>query len=152
MESSVTLTLSHAVSKRLRLTSSQKLFPFPKQTRALLSIRPPYADAIFRGQKRFEFRRTIFRKPVNLVVVYITSPVSLVVGEFEVKEILSDSVSDLWNRTSDRAGIDRTRFFQYFAGCDVGYAIVIGRVRRYRRPLDLASNFGLRPPQSFVYI
>ena len=117
-----------------------------------MSIRPPYAEAIFRGEKRFEFRRTIFRKPVDTVVVYVTSPTCLVAGEFDVTEIVSDSVEDLWRRTSNHAGIDRELFFDYFEGCELGYAIAIGGVRLYKKPLDLSLNFGVRAPQSFVYI
>lgn len=118
----------------------------------MLSIKPEYAEAIFRGEKRFEFRRAIFRKPVEVVVVYTTSPVSQVVGEFDIEEVITDSVEGLWGRTHRRAGIDRDRFFTYFAGRDVGYAIAIGSVRRYSQPLDLSASFGIRPPQSFVYI
>ena len=118
----------------------------------MLSIRPPYAEAIFRGEKRFEFRRAIFRKSVDVVVVYTTSPTSLVVGEFDVSGIISESVEDLWSRTSQYAGIDRELFFNYFKGRSVGYAIAIGNVRKYKKPLELADTFGIRAPQSFVYI
>jgi predicted transcriptional regulator len=117
-----------------------------------LSIKKPYADAIFSGEKRFEFRRSIFRKPVEVVVVYVTSPTGQVAGEFDVCEVIAETVEDLWNRTSSHAGIGRERFFEYFSGCDVGYAIVIGEVRKYQKPLDLGETFGIRPPQSFVYI
>jgi predicted transcriptional regulator len=117
-----------------------------------LSIRPPYAEAIFRGEKRFEFRRTIFRKAVDVVVVYITSPTCLVVGEFDVTAVISESVEDLWRRTNLHAGIDRKLFFKYFQGRRVAHAIVIGSVRRYRTPLGLAKAYGIRAPQSFVYI
>jgi len=117
-----------------------------------LSIRPRYADAIFGGEKRFEFRRAIFRKDVDVVVVYITSPTSLVVGEFEVNGIISDTVEDLWSRTSRYAGIDRDGFLNYFRGREIGHAIKIGSVRKYRRPLPLAETFGIRAPQSFVYL
>ena len=89
---------------------------------------------------------------MDVVVVYITSPTCLVVGEFDVADVISDSVEDLWNRTSRQAGIDRDRFFDYFRGCDVGHAIAIGSVRKYRTPLQLAGTFGIRAPQSFVYI
>jgi predicted transcriptional regulator len=89
---------------------------------------------------------------VATVVVYTTSPVSRVIGEFDVKGIMTDTIEGLWNRTKHCAGIDRERFFGYFAGCEVGHAIAIGPVRRYRRPLDLLSSFGLRPPQSFAYL
>lgn len=117
-----------------------------------MSIRPPYAEAIFRGEKRFEFRRTIFRRPVDVVLIYVTSPVCLVAGEFDVAEVIDDSVDGLWDRTFPYAGINRDLFREYFAGRDIGYAIEIGSVRRYAQPLDLTSSFGIRPPQSFVYI
>ncbi len=86
------------------------------------------------------------------MVVYVTSPTCLVAGQFDVAEVFSDSVEDLWSRTSPHAGIDRKRFFEYFEGCELGYAIAIGGVQRYKRPLDLALDFGIRAPQSFVYI
>lgn len=117
-----------------------------------MSIKPPYADAIFRGDKRFEFRRAIFRRPVNVVVVYTTSPISRVVGEFDVESIITDTIEALWKRTRHSAGIDRQCFFGYFAGRKTGHAIVIGSVRRYRNSLDLSNKFGLRAPQSFVYL
>jgi predicted transcriptional regulator len=117
-----------------------------------LSIRPPYAEAIFKGEKRFEFRRAIFRKKVDVVVVYITSPTSLVAGEFDVTGIISDTVEALWKRTGRQAGIDRKAFFKYFSGKGVGYAIEIGDVRKYKTPLALGDAFGIRAPQSFVYV
>lgn len=119
---------------------------------ALLSIRPRYAAAIFEGEKLFEFRRSIFRRQVNRVVVYVTQPVGLVLGEFEVRGIVEGSPASLWTRTRAAAGIDRASFFEYFDGREVGYAIQIGKVRRYRTPLCIRATFGIRPPQSFAYL
>lgn len=152
MASSATLVRPREVSNRSLATNLPRFWNSQKRTCALLSIKPRYAEAIFRGEKRFEFRRTIFRKPVNVVVVYVTSPTCLVAGEFDVTEVITDSVEDLWGRTSRHAGIDRDRFLEYFDGCDLGYAIAIGGVRRYKKPLDLSLNFGVRAPQSFLYI
>ncbi len=44
------------------------------------------------------------------------------------------------------------QFFNYFRGRDVGHAIAIGSVRKYAAPLELAAAFGIRAPQSFVYV
>jgi predicted transcriptional regulator len=117
-----------------------------------LSIRPVYAEAIFSGKKRFEFRRSIFRHDIKVVIVYITSPVGQVAGEFSVEDIITDDVDALWDRTEAQAGIARNVFFDYFAGRDVGHAIAIGAVRRYEEPFDLQESFGVRPPQSFLYL
>ncbi|MGA8029715.1 MAG: ASCH domain-containing protein [Bryobacteraceae bacterium] len=111
-----------------------------------------YAEAIFSGKKRFEFRRNIFRHEVQVVVVYITSPVGRVVGEFSVEEVITDDVDALWERTEAQAGIGRDVFFAYFAGRNVGHAIAIGSVRLYAEPLDLGKTYGVRPPQSFLYL
>ena len=89
---------------------------------------------------------------MDVVVVYITSPTCRVVGEFDVTDVISGSVEDLWSLTSRHAGIDRDGFFDYFRGRNIGHAIVIGSVRKYRTPLDLAETLGIRAPQSFVYI
>ena len=152
MELLVTSSPPHVASKRLRGPNLKYSSGSAKRTHALLSIKPPYAEAIFRGEKLFEFRRAIFRRKVDVVVVYITSPVCQVVGEFDVKEILSDEVHGLWGRTYQSAGIGRELFFDYFSGCATAHAISIGEVRRYTRPLDLAGEFGVKAPQSFLYL
>lgn len=146
---------SHPPHKALspsRKNSSARSSDSPKPTHAVLSIKPEYAEAIFSGKKRFEFRRAIFKHDIKVVVVYITSPVGQVAGEFRVDDIITDDVDALWDRTETQAGIDRRVFFDYFAGRDVGHAIVIGKVQRYKQPLDLQVAFGVRPPQSFLYL
>lgn len=122
------------------------------RTRALLSIKPEFVNRILDGSKRFEFRRTIFKAPVRSVVVYSTMPVGKVVAEFDVKEIHAMSPSDLWDATKDYAGISHDRFMEYFLGRDIGYAIEIGTVNQFDKHLSLANDFGVTPPQSFVYV
>ena len=117
-----------------------------------MSIKPEYAHAIFRGEKHFEFRRSIFRQPVDVIVVYMTNPVGMVFGEFEVRTIIRDTVGALWNRTKSVAGIDKERFFKYFKGRAHGYAIQVGDIRTYQEPLRLDEHFGVKPPQSFLYL
>jgi type I restriction enzyme S subunit len=40
----------------------------------LLSIRPKYVEEIIKGNKRYEFRKSIFKKKVDEVWIYATSP------------------------------------------------------------------------------
>jgi len=117
-----------------------------------LSIRPEFVAAILRGEKRYEFRRRIFRQPIDVIVVYATVPVRRVVAEFRVASIICDSPNALWRLTWKVAGIGRRSFFEYFRGKELGYAIEIGRVRQYRSPFCPIAELGLRPPQSFVYL
>ena len=52
--------------------------------KVILSIKPEFANKIFNGTKKFEFRRTLFKKKeVKKIVVYASAPISKVIGEFE---------------------------------------------------------------------
>jgi len=121
-------------------------------TRALLSIRPQYAAAILRGEKRYEFRRTVFSRHVDVVLVYVPSPVRRVVAEFDVDGVITESLPQLWQRTRGFGGIDEAFFYRYFHGVEYGHAIAIGDVRPYDVPFCPVHELGLRPPQSFVYL
>lgn len=137
---------------KLRANSSKPLSASPKRTHALLSIRPNFASAILNGEKRFEFRRKKFAHSVKVVLVYATIPVRQVVAEFEVRSVISSGLDSLWRQTRNFAGIEKKVFLQYFKGVQVGHAIEIGKVKRYKEPYCPIEKLGIRPPQSFVYI
>ena len=118
----------------------------------LLSIKPEFVAAILRGEKRYEFRRRIFRRSIGVVVVYATVPIRRVVAEFSVRCVICDSPRALWRLTREAAGIEERLFFEYFRGKKFGYAIEIGRVRQYRSPFCPVRRLGVKPPQSFIYL
>lgn len=121
--------------------------------KVLLSIKPKFAELIFNGTKKFEFRKAIFKNSnIKTVVVYASSPLQKVIGEFEIEEIFNDEIEKLWLRTKQFAGIEEEYFYQYFAEREMGYAIKIMKTRRYDTPLSLKKDFNLTPPQSFLYL
>ena len=122
--------------------------------RVLLSIKPEYAEKIFAGDKRFEFRKAVHKDTsVTTVVVYATKPVGKVIGEFSISVVHRDAPRRLWQRTKRGAGISQVFFDEYFSGRDVGFAIEVAETRLYDEPLDLVhfipSGYA---PQSFVYL
>lgn len=122
--------------------------------KVLLSIKPEYAEKILQGEKRFEFRKSLFKnKDITTVIIYATMPVGKVVGEFDLDGILSDSPKKIWLETSDYSGITRQFFDDYFNGKKLAHAIKVGEVRRYDIPLNLNKIVpnGLAP-QSFRYL
>ena len=123
-------------------------------TRVLLSVKPRFAQAILDGTKRFEFRRALYRCPnVHTVVLYASSPVQRVIGEFSVAAVLALAPDALWRATHRYAGIDRDYFDAYFGGRDIGFALKVGSTRRYRTPLSLRRDLRIAvPPQSFCYL
>jgi predicted transcriptional regulator len=121
--------------------------------RVLLSIKPEFAFKIFEGEKKFEFRKVIFKNPtVKTVVVYASSPVQQVIGEFEIDDILTSSPSDIWEMTKRYSGISEVFFYEYFADREIAHAIKIKKTKKYKRPLSLKEDFNVSPPQSYLYL
>jgi len=121
--------------------------------KVLMSIKPEFANKIFAGEKRFEFRRAIFKnKDIEKVLVYASSPVQKVIGEFEIDDILDYDIETLWSETSQASGISKQYFDQYFKGKEQGYAIKIKNIRKYQKPLCIKEDFNIIPPQSFAYV
>ena len=121
--------------------------------RVLLSIKPEFAEKIFEGTKKFEFRRTIFKNPsVTKIVVYASSPVQKVIGEFEIEQIMRYDLKTLWDKTQRDSGISSEYFFQYFQTKEYGFAIKIKNAKRYANYKCIRKDYNLTPPQSFLYL
>jgi predicted transcriptional regulator len=121
--------------------------------RVLLSIKPEFAFKIFEGTKRFEFRKIIFKNAdIKTVVVYASSPIQQVIGEFEIDDIFSLKPDMLWKETKEFSGISEDFFFQHFADRKIAHAIKINKTRRYKKPLCIRKHFNVVPPQSYTYI
>jgi predicted transcriptional regulator len=121
--------------------------------RILLSIKPEYAQKIFNGEKRYEFRRTIYkRKGIQTVVVYVSHPIKKIVGEFYVEEVISDTLNKLWDGTKEHAGISEEVYLQYFAGRNIGFALKIRKAIKYKKAFCIKEHWGIMPPQSFIYL
>lgn len=120
---------------------------------AILSIKPQFVDEIVAGRKRFEFRKHGFKKPVQNVYIYASSPVCRIIGEFELGDIIEDKPEELWNRTRDYSGISKTLFDDYFSSHAIGYALEIKAFKIYSEPINpYQRNRKFRAPQSFCYV
>jgi len=82
--------------------------------KALLSIKPVFVEEIMAGNKRFEYRKRIFKQDVDSVVIYASMPVGKIVGEFKIGEIINKSPKDVWQETKDYSGISYSFFQSYF--------------------------------------
>ena len=121
--------------------------------KVLLSIKPEYANKIFDGSKKFEFRRSVFKNSnVNKIVVYASAPISRVIGEFDIEEVIYNDLEILWKETRKFSGITKEFYDSYFVGKDHGFAIKVKSTKRYKKDLDIRERFGIAPPQSFAYI
>lgn len=119
-----------------------------------MSIKPEFVEEIIRGNKKFEYRKRIFKRTdITSIVVYATKPYGKVVGEFEIEKIIVDTPDNIWKQTRKQAGTPKTYFDDYFKDHSKGFAIQIKEFIEYEKPLDL---FEFDPnlkvaPQSFCY-
>ena len=119
----------------------------------LLSIKPEFAYKIFDGTKKYEFRRNIFKnKDVRRILVYASSPVQRIIGEFEISAILHEDIETLWNITRHASGISREYYIQYFENKTKAFALKIGATVLYGTPLSLSDINVSCAPQSFYYL
>lgn len=123
--------------------------------KVLLSIKPKYVERIFFGNKKYEYRKRIFKNlDIETVIVYSTSPIKMVVGEFKISTIIENNPFDIWEFTKKYSGINKEEYNKYFEGRDKAYAIEIIEAEIYEKPMNLQEfNINIKhPPQSFMYI
>jgi predicted transcriptional regulator len=119
----------------------------------LLSIRPKYIEQIIKGNKRYEFRKSIFRKDVDKVWIYGTSPTKKIIGTFVIGEILKDTPDNLWNKFNGLSGMCEQDFFEYYSGIKEGVALELKYLKLFKVPIDPKVIFpDFTPPQSFYYL
>lgn len=117
----------------------------------LLSIKPEYANKIMEGTKKYEFRKHLAQSNVQKIIIYSTAPEKKIIGEVEVLGTLSMKKTPLWEKTKSAAGISRKKYREYFDGCIIAHAYLLGQAVKYEVSKELI-DFGIDfPPQSFVY-
>ncbi|MCG7850700.1 MAG: ASCH domain-containing protein, partial [ANME-2 cluster archaeon] len=108
-----------------------------KRDECFMSVKPKYANEIISGKKKYEFRKSIFkREKVEKMFIYSSSPVKKIISVVDIDCILSDSPQELWEQCHEDAGISEREFFSYFKNSSIGYAIKISDVKEFPTPID----------------
>lgn len=118
----------------------------------LLPIRPVYVQKIISGEKKYEYRRRICRRKIDIIYIYATHPVKKVVAEVEVLGTVEGGRDEVWKQTERFSGIEKSFFDEYFSGMDKAGAYCLGKVTVYETAKNL-EEFDLgRAPQSYAYV
>lgn len=119
-----------------------------------LSIKQIYAERIIAGTKRIELRkRPIGMELGNLVLLYETTPDSVIRGGFIADKTISLSPSNLWNQYNHVMGVDKEFYDIYFENCEVAYGTLIHRSFSFPAlPLRQIQELcpGFVPPQATI--
>jgi predicted transcriptional regulator len=131
-------------------TTEQVFVWRPAYREALFSLWPFYAEALWCGEKRYEFRRTrVSLQPGDRVLVYETRPISAVTGEFLVGGVFYEKVPNLRKITARGGG---PGLDEYLTNVKWASALRIVDPIKYPSPRPLAA-FGLRhPPLSYQFL
>lgn len=121
----------------------------PRVGRILMSLHPEWADAIYRREKRFEFRRRRLNvNPGDVVVIYETRPVGLVTGEFVIRVVHHGPIRDIKKLETDPKR--KRDLAAYLRGAGEATALEICKPRRYRPRQSLARFKVGTAPMSYV--
>lgn len=122
--------------------------------KVILSIKPEFVSKIFSGEKKYEFRKRIFKnKNIKTIIIYCSAPISKIVGEFEIEEIIYKDLNLLWELTKNDSGISSSYFYKYFDKKEKGFAFKIKSFKKYdvqKKITELNSKIKYAP-QSFIY-
>ena len=120
----------------------------------LLSIKPQFVEKIFSGEKKYEFRKTEFkRKNIDSIIVYSSGNIKKIVGEIKFHKVLCDTPKKIWQLTHADAGLSLEAFMSYYAGRQKAFAIVIDEFKPYKTLVSLDEKYpGVKAPQSVLYL
>ncbi len=118
----------------------------------LLSIKPHFADAIYRGLKQYEFRRVSPRQQIpGLALIYETVPIGRITGVVHISQVIplaGRSAAALAGASDPYA----EQYDRYLRSSRSPCALMLHYAERLRRSAIMSELTSLkRPPQSFCY-
>lgn len=115
----------------------------------IISIKPQFVEKILSGEKRYEFRRRIYKKEVDKIYIYQTLPDAKIVAYFKPGKIIKDTPEGLWKNLKDVSGTTEESLMAYLHDKTEAYAIEITDLVILETPL---IPEGIQAPQSYKYI
>ena len=118
----------------------------------IISVKPKYITTILTGEKKYEYRKSIFKKSVNKIYVYASSPQKKFVGYFFFDGFIQGTPEYIWKQTSPVSGISESEFFDYYKDTNDSFALKINSFYPFAVFMDpsvVSPNFCA--PQSYMY-
>ncbi len=126
---------------------------FNSRAAALMPIKPKYVEKILSGEKKVEFRKTVFKKSVNAIIIYSSSPVQRVVAICDINLVSKQRPLTLWKKYRHVGGIQYSDYKEYYNDKEFGVAIELSNIRILAQPLVLSDIVNVKcVPQSFMYV
>ncbi|WP_298500833.1 hypothetical protein [uncultured Methanobrevibacter sp.] len=115
----------------------------------IISIKPQFVRKILSEEKKYEFRRRIYKQEVNKIYIYQTLPDAGIIAYFTPGKIIKDTPQNLWKNFKEVSGTTEEHLLNYLHDKDEAYAIEITNLKIFEEPF---IPEGINAPQSYKYI
>ena len=118
----------------------------------IMAIKPKYADMIYDGTKRWEFRKVPPPVP-GWVLLYESAPVSAVTGQVYLAAKIQGEAACVWGFAKTQKnigggpGITVREFYSYVGKAKSVSACATFFAERFKSPIHLPA--GVHPPQNY---
>lgn len=127
-----------------------------KRKYLFIAVKSEYANKLISGKKDIELRKKKPSvQPGDYVIIYASAPIKAVLGFGKVKTIIECTPECLWERYSNRLGINEQSYFSYYDGYHKAIGIEFDMIKSVM-PIGLEElrrvdpNF--QPPQIYRYV
>ncbi|WP_461632243.1 ASCH domain-containing protein [Labilibaculum euxinus] len=122
-----------------------------------ISVKPEFSHKIISKEKTIELRKNRPNvKKGDHVLIYSTVPDKSILGFAKIKRIIELTPQEMWNLYSDKLGIDKERFDEYYSGISKSIGIEVSNVCKLHTQinLDMIKSYfpKFSPPQTYKYI
>lgn len=122
----------------------------------ILSIKPTYAQLIYKRIKTVELRRRMPKVFSGHVFFYETIPEQSITGIAKIGKVISGPPHGIMMQVLRLSGISLTEYNAYFSGAKMAYAMFIYDVLHFDKPIRLRQLreiwSGFHPPQNYRYL
>lgn len=119
-----------------------------------LSIKRVYAERIIDGTKKIELRkRPVGMNIGDLILLYETTPNSVIKGGFIADQTISLPVQEMWSKYSNLLGVEKSFYDKYFQNSAFAYGTFVHQSFSFspiflKELRELCPNFC--PPQATI--
>lgn len=123
----------------------------------LISVKEKYVKEMLSGRKTIELRKSSPKASAgDIIIIYTTQPKKAITAIAIVKEIIRCSPSEMWERYSNKLGIDKVSFDDYYKDHKMAVGIELSEVVPLSEEILLSAikliHPGFTPPQTFKYL
>ncbi|SKA11824.1 Predicted transcriptional regulator, contains an HTH and PUA-like domains [Cetobacterium ceti] len=115
----------------------------------LISIHPIHIQKIISKDKKYEFRKQIFKQDIKKIYIYETRPKKKIIGYFKYEGYFVDTPEKIWELCGEKSGITKEFFFKYFNKKEKAYAI---KINQFYQINEKSLPEGVKAPQGYKYI